>query len=121
MYMTRVILKRVPPPNIIHGVVSAAFPGKRNEKANENLWRVDTLEEAVALLIVSATSPDLALIVNEIGSGNDRNKTLNYEPFLRRIECGQVWNFRLCANPVEHKKKDSSDNRGKNLCIAFCA
>ena len=113
MYMTRVVLKRVPPANIIHGVLSAAFPGKRSDKTNENLWRVDNFGDNSALLIVSVKTPELSHIVKEIGVGDERNKTLDYVPFLERIECGHVWNFRLCANPVEHKKKDSSDKRGK--------
>jgi len=113
MYMTRVMLKRVQQPNIIHGILSAAFPGKRSEKTNESLWRVDSVEDRKELLIVSVSSPELKLIVEKIGADDERNKTLDYAPFLGRIKNGQTWNFRLCANPVEHKKKNPSDKRGK--------
>ena len=123
MYITRIKLKRVPSPNNIHGILSAAFPGKRSNQANENLWRIDNLGEHRVLIIVSANSPDIEQIISNIGinhilshdgdKNNISDKTLAYEPFLGRIENGQVWNFRLCANPVEHKKQDPSDKRGK--------
>lgn len=114
MYMTRVMLKRVPQPNIIHGVLSAAFPGKRSDRANENLWRVDALGDGSALIIVSAGKPDLRRIIGEIGIGDEkRDKILDYEPFLARIERGQAWNFRLCANPVKHKNENPAGERGK--------
>ncbi|MCL2625835.1 MAG: type I-E CRISPR-associated protein Cas6/Cse3/CasE [Cystobacterineae bacterium] len=111
--MTRVVLKRVPPPNIIHGILSAAFPGERNRETNENLWRVDDLENSKELLIVSPNAPELQRIVREIGVLDARNKTLDYKPFLGRIDQGQTWNFRLCANPVEHKKQNRNGKRGK--------
>ena len=123
MYMTRVCLKYLPAPNVIHSILSAAFPGKRSESANENLWRIDNLGDASFLIIVSETEPDLHQIVNSIGAQKNNifvdaddgkpDKTIDYEPFLKRIDIGQIWNFRLCANPVEHKKQNSSDKRGK--------
>jgi len=124
MYMTRIMLKRIPPPNIVHGILSAAFPGQRSDKTNENLWRIDKLGDDRALLIVSANCPDQRRIVDEIGAKtlgieNDRNKTLDYKPFLERIENDQTWNFRLCANPVEHKKQNPDDKRGKIFALRF--
>jgi len=124
MYMTRIMLKRVPPPNIIHGIVAAAFPGQRNDKTNESLWRIDKLGDDRALIIVSTSCPDQRRIVDEIGANrfgveNDRNKTLDYRPFLGRIENDQTWNFRLCANPVEHKKQKPDDKRGKIFALRF--
>ena len=122
MYMTRVILRRLPAPNIVHGILSLAFPGKRSEAANENLWRIDHLGNAQALIIVSTDTPDLEQIVSKVGDNNRKpddevgarqDKTLDYEPFLERVSNGQIWNFRLCANPVEHIKQSPSDKRGK--------
>jgi CRISPR system Cascade subunit CasE len=113
MYMTRVMLRHVPPPNIIHGVLSVAFPGKRNDKTNENLWRVDNFGEDCALIIVSVLRPRLQPIINEIGRSDERNRTLNYEPFLQRIQIDRNLSFRLCANPVENKRKNHNDKRGK--------
>ena len=123
MYITRIMLKRLPTPNNIHGILSAAFPGKRSDQINESLWRVDNLGDSRALIVVSKNSPDTQYIVSKIGINDqkcsaknnnaDLHKTLNYEPFLKRIESGQMWNFRLCANPVEHKKQNLSDKRGK--------
>jgi CRISPR system Cascade subunit CasE len=102
MYMTRVVLKGLEPPNVIHSILCAAFPDRR-----EHLWRIDNLEDSMELLVVSASSPMLQHIVKERGACGDRNKILPYAPFLGRLENDQVWSFRLCANPVEHKKPSS--------------
>ena len=124
MYMTRIMLKRVPPPNIIHGILSAAFPGQRNNRVNENLWRIDKLGDDRALMIVSEVSPDQQRIVEEIGadrfsSSHEKSKTLDYGPFLECIKNDQIWHFRLCANPVEHKKQHPDDKRGKIFALRY--
>ena len=123
MYITRVILKRSPSPDVIHGILSAAFPEKRNDRVNENLWRIDRLGDCESLIIVSASSPHIHEIVSKIGINSilrrvderddNSDKTIDYEPFLSRITFGQAWHFRLCANPVEHKKQSPTDKRGK--------
>jgi len=113
MYMTRVMLKRIPRPDTIHSVLSGAFPGKRNAAANENLWRIDELEYGSALIIVSAIVPVMQYIVDKIGIDDIRNKSLDYNSFLKRIVGGKTWKFRICANPVEHKKDAGDTRRGK--------
>jgi len=122
MYMTRVFLKRLPPPNIIHGILSAALPGERCNKDNICLWRVDKINDDHALIIVSSKSPDIERIVTEIGKKADSNKlmvhhkdnkTIDYSLFLSKLQNNQVWKFRLCANPIENKKQQESDKRGK--------
>ena len=112
MYMTRVMLTRMPDHDAIHSVISAAFPGKRDEKSNGYPWRVDNLEDGAALIIVSAGVPDIKHIVGKLGNGDARDKSLDYGPFLAEIDRGQTWMFRFCANPVEHKKTPG-ENRGK--------
>ena len=123
MYMTRVVIKRLPPPKVIHGILSSAFPGKRNAQINETLWRIDAIGDARVMIIVSTSAPDLQEIASQMGfqsqippdgeAGAISDKTIDYQPFLSRIENRQVWNFRLCANPVEHVKQTPADKRGK--------
>ena len=127
MFMTRVQLKRLPTPDVIHSVLSAAFPGKRSENANENLWRVDNLGDTKVLIIVSTDVPDLKQLVISVGKSkvgefsvnepNKLDKTVDYEPFLKSIANNQKWNFRLCANPVEHKRQTPTDKRGKVFAL----
>jgi len=112
MYLSRVILERIPPPNIIHGVISVAFPGKRSDRANENLWRIDCLGDSNSLLVLSINSPTISHIIEEIGVDDNRNGTIDYDPFLAQIKIGQTWRFRLCANPVKHIS-NSLGGRGK--------
>ena len=123
MYITRVFLKRSPTPNVIHGILSKAFPGKRSETTNESLWRTDNLGDSKVLIIVSANCPDLHHIVSEIGVNKfnaensidcvQKDKTIDYEPFLKQIRNDQNWNFRLLANPIENIKQNPADKRGK--------
>ena len=127
MYMTRVFLRSNPSPSVTHGILSSAFPGVRNSQANEGLWRIDSLGDSRVLIIVSKKTPDLALIADRIGlsklrpfettDGAKLDKTLDYEPFIAQIESNQIWNFRLCANPIEHKKKSPDDKRGKIFAL----
>jgi len=123
MYITKVPLRQYPPPNIIHGVISAAFPERRNEKQNENLWRIDSIKNENVLLIVSKLEPLLSVLNNQLGqkaqSLNDKNdnaniaQTKDYEPYLAAIISGQHLRFRLCANPVRYEKREEKDVRGK--------
>ena len=120
MYITRVFLKRLPTPNIIHGLLSSAFPGERNNAANENLWRTDDIGDSKVLIIVSESSPEIRQIVSEIGANRAKaeisiddkhqDKTIDYDAFLKHIETGQEWNFRLCANPIEHVKQNTKEH-----------
>jgi len=118
MYMSRVMLKRVPSPDVVHRVIAGAFQGKRSEEANEYPWRIDRLGDSSALIIVSADIPEIGHIIREIGVDDARNKTLDYAPFLERIESGKNWRFRICANPVEHKKS-AAVSRGKVYALRF--
>jgi CRISPR system Cascade subunit CasE len=106
------MLRRVPPPHIMHGVLSAALPGKRGADAGGCVWRVDKIGDGRALIFVSAGIPDILRIEAETGIRDARNKTLDYEPFLSKVADGQLWNFRLCANPVE-RKIEVAGTRGK--------
>ena len=123
MYMTRVLLRRKIAPNVIHGILSKAFPNKRSGETNENLWRIDILGYHYAFIIVSKEKPDLCQLENLIGKNSlaqeqtrknlPPNKTIEYTPFIESLNVGQVWKFRLSANPVEHKKQKDSKERGK--------
>jgi len=127
VYMTRVQLRRAPAPDVIHRVLSGVFPGKRSDNKNENLWRIDSLGDSKALIVVSADVPDLDYLIVSVGRGpagaactdefGAQDKTIDYDPFLDKVMDGQNWNFRLCANPVEHKKQNPDDKRGKVFAL----
>jgi CRISPR system Cascade subunit CasE len=125
--MTRVQLRRAPAPDAIHRVLSGVFPGKRNDSKNESIWRIDNLGDSKALIVVSSDIPNLNHLVDSVGIKNSgavstnesgtQDKTIDYNPFLKQVMDGQNWNFRLCANPVEHRRQNPADKRGKIFAL----
>ncbi|MGN1084122.1 MAG: type I-E CRISPR-associated protein Cas6/Cse3/CasE [Lachnospiraceae bacterium] len=106
MYLTRMPLntalqttkRALAAPNLFHGAVEAAFPGERKR----NLWRVDHLAGESYLLVLSEDKPDLTMAAKQFGNAEDSVawETKDYMPLLERIKEGDVWQFRLVANPV---------------------
>ncbi len=99
-------------PQVMHAAVEAAFPA--HQAGERRLWRVDSTGEAVWLYIVSATRPDLTHVLEDIGRPTISTwETKDYQPFLEHLENGQVWAFRLTANPTHsgRKKIGASDTQ----------
>ncbi len=109
MYMSRVRLdtrsretqRALAEPQRMHGALEAAYDGARQR----NLWRIDRFDSFCDLLIVSPTILRLEGLADQF-AGGDREvcATKLYTPFLDRLAVGQLWQFRLCANPVVAKK-----------------
>lgn len=87
-------------PQKLHGAVENSFPGERCRR----LWRLDTLNGKLYLLLLSEDVPDLAELCAQFGTGA-LPETRSYEPLLERVTPGSCWQFRLTANPT-HSKKD---------------
>jgi CRISPR system Cascade subunit CasE len=106
MYLSRIRLnesrrdtmRALSSPHILHGAIEQAFCGERQR----NLWRVDHLNGNCYLLILSTQQPDLTHIAKQFGCPSDDPlwETKDYSKLLDRLETGQNWHFRLCANPV---------------------
>ena len=100
-------------PSLMHGAVEQSYEGSRQR----NLWRVDWLGEKCFLLVVSKEKPDFTHLVKQFGdSEHDPGwDTRNYDTLLQRIVEGNVWKFRLKANPVQSSMtdKDKMTGRGK--------
>lgn len=106
MYMSRLALdagrretmRALQEPQILHRAVESAFPGERERR----LWRIDWLGDTCWLLIVSRDEPDMGTIQRPFGfpSREKAGVSKRYAPFLNRLEKGQIWRFRLKANPV---------------------
>lgn len=121
MYLSRVALdsnqretmQLLSSPYLMHGAVERSFSGVRERR----LWRVDWLKDTCYLLILSGQEPHLANIVEKYGFPKSSLpfEIKEYQPFLERLEEGQSWRFRLCANPVRSSSvvKESGSRRGK--------
>lgn len=91
-------------PQVMHAAVEAAFSAR--ESGERRLWRIDRVGEAVWLYIVSTSRPDLTHVMEAIGRPATSSwETKEYGPFLDRLGNGQVWGFRLTANPTHSGRK----------------
>ena len=95
-------------PQKLHAAVESSFPPGK-EKAGRNLWRIDRLDSAMYLLVLSGEKPDFSHIVEQFGWPNaEQNwETKNYNRLMEQIETRQRWQFRLRANPVHSVKQNN--------------
>ncbi|KUP97436.1 type I-E CRISPR-associated protein Cas6/Cse3/CasE [Thermobifida cellulosilytica] len=112
MYLTRFRLntarsgtrKLLASPQAMHAAVMASFPTLLPSAADRPrvLWRVDRTSRAeVFLHIVSPPKPDLTHLAEQAGWPTQPEwQTHDYTPFLSGLAKGDVWAFRLTANPV---------------------
>ena len=121
MYLSRIALdtkkretmRALASPQLLHGAVEQSFGRERRR----NLWRIDWLGETCYLLVLSTERPDFMHIADQFGYPALQwpFETKEYGPLLERLRLGQIWRFRLCANPVRSscKEKDKASGRGK--------
>lgn len=116
MYLSRVALNicrrstmtALASPQKLHAAVESSFPPVK-EKVGRILWRIDKLDNIFYLLVLSVGKPDFSHIIEQFGWPRSEQKweTKNYTPLIEQIEAGQIWRFRLRANPVHSVKRDS--------------
>jgi len=92
-------------PQILHAAVMqsfAALPALPDGSSPRVLWRLDrNTSNQVLLYIVSPDRPDLTHIVEQAGWPTTGSwDTFAYTPFLDKLKAGDIWTFRLTANPV---------------------
>ncbi|KAB8169842.1 type I-E CRISPR-associated protein Cas6/Cse3/CasE [Streptomyces sp. 3MP-14] len=125
MYLTRFRLNTGRPgarrllasPHQMHGAVNMAFPDPqpRDGQGPRVLWRVDSEHPAdTKLYIVSPERPDLTHLKEQAGWPTLEApgwSTFLYGEFLNDLREGDIWGFRLTANPVHHirRPEDSAD------------
>jgi len=125
MYLSRIALNTklrktmwaLASPQVLHSAVESSFPRNRNKEENRVLWRIDNLADVCYLLVLSTEQPDFLHIAQQFGYPHMEPKweTKNYNILLDRLKNGQVWRFRLRANPVRSSftEKDGKTGRGK--------
>lgn len=120
MYLSRIALNTesrntllaLGSPHILHAAVEGGSKG-HNQR---NLWRVDWLGGICYLLVLSPNKPDFSRLFEQCGypGSEPRWETRDYEPLLSRLKQGQVWQFRLKANPTRSGSKEWDESgRGK--------
>ncbi|AGB27114.1 CRISPR-associated protein, Cse3 family (plasmid) [Mycobacterium sp. JS623] len=96
-------VKLLSSPQAMHAAVQSAFPPRALEDAGgRTLWRIDRATNAeTTLYLVSPVAPDLTHLVEQAGwQTGDSWRTRDYRNLLNRLAVGQVWAFRLTANPT---------------------
>jgi CRISPR system Cascade subunit CasE len=104
-------------PHVLHGAVESSFPRRLNEKRERILWRVDYVPDTCNLLVLSAKQPDFLHIARQFGY-EQKWETKNYNSLLARLQTGQVWRFRLRANPVHSSCIEKSETSGRGKIFA---
>jgi CRISPR system Cascade subunit CasE len=121
MYMSRVALdvqnrkklRELSHLGAYHAWVEDSFPEERNKPKNERsrkLWRIDRLQGATYLLVVSPAPSDLSALEKYGVAGSAACK--DYAPLLARIAAGQRLRFRATLNPVMSIPR-SGEKRGR--------
>lgn len=117
MYLTRFRInparrgarKLLSSPQAMHAAVLASFPDPVTLGGNRGrvLWRVDAGHTGNrTLYLVSPVEPDLTHLVEQAGWPTTESWQVRpYAPFLYSLQKGQVWAFRLTANPSRSGKQ----------------
>jgi len=125
MFLSRVALdlqrrdtvRALASPHVLHGAVEASFSGDDKEKRERSLWRIDHLGDLCYLLVLSKDAPHSAAIATQFGYADKDHvwETKCYQALLSGLKQGQVFRFRLRANPVRSSsaEKDPHTGRGK--------
>ena len=99
-------------PQKFHGAVENSFSGERRRR----LWRLDSLNGKLYLLLLSEELPDLTGLCAQFGTGA-APETRRYEPLLERVTPGSCWQFRLTANPTR-TRKDPADPLARGALLS---
>lgn len=97
-------------PNLIHGTLCSSNPGKKI------LWRIDHVNRARHLLLLSEEKPDLTGLVSQFGKEGTEEKTLDLSVMISRFIPGSKWIFRIKANPVF---RTQSKETGKKTYVDY--
>lgn len=102
-------------PQRMHAAVMSSYPPVLTGEAPRVLWRVDRrASHDVQLYVVSIRQPDLTHLVEQAGwPTSEAWQTTSYGPFLDRLQEGQLWRFRITANPVQVLPSGAHGVRGK--------
>ncbi|CAM3055254.1 type I-E CRISPR-associated protein Cas6/Cse3/CasE [Actinomyces slackii] len=98
----RLARKYLGSPQAMHAVVmkaASATSPVSDGGTGRVLWRVDQGAFGTSLFIASPAEPDTAQLVADAAPLGAQARVGDYEPFLNRLAAGQVWAFRLAANP----------------------
>ncbi|SER20426.1 type I-E CRISPR-associated protein Cas6/Cse3/CasE [Actinokineospora terrae] len=89
-------------PRTMHAAILGGLP--EHGAGDRVLWRLDTREHRVDLLVLTPTRPDWTHIVEQAGwpqADGEHVLLRDYTPALGHVAHGREFAFRLTANPVQ--------------------
>ncbi|NLE80259.1 MAG: type I-E CRISPR-associated protein Cas6/Cse3/CasE, partial [Rhodococcus sp.] len=101
-------------PQAMHAAVLCSFPPivTSTEDQGRVLWRVDADGPHRWLYVLSPREPQMTHLAEQAGwSDNSTWTTRDYIPLLDRLAEGQLWAFRLTANPVHQIRRESDGKK----------
>jgi CRISPR system Cascade subunit CasE len=99
----------------LHGIIERCFDGDRERV----LWRIDKLGGREYILILSNRLPNLSYAAEQICDGNEIiEDSKNYGKTLENVKSGDIYRFRLRANPVR-KTHDKNGEKERNITSAI--
>jgi len=108
-------MRAISSPKLFHGAIEKSYNGERIRK----LWRIDWLNENCFLLILGPEKCDYSHIVEQFGYPDiEKAEMKDYNSLLMRLEEGQIWQFRLTANPVRSSIKEKGGKTGRGKIFA---
>lgn len=95
-------------PQTLHAAVLAGFADPAPSSDGRVLWRLDRHgEHRLLLYVASPDRPDFTHISEQAGWPTTETwETASYERLLDSLRAGDVWQFRLTANPVRSGRRD---------------
>ena len=100
----RSTMKALSAPQMLHGAVENSFTGERRRR----LWRSDSLNDRLYLLVLCEEQPDFSGLIRQFGVPDGQAEIKDYAPLLQRITAGSYWRFRLTANPTVSKSSGTN-------------
>jgi len=94
---------------VAHATIEGAFFDKEKTR---KLWRLDYYQGEPYVLILSKDKPNFSRLASQFGYSDEGGETKDYQKVLNVLAVGQVFRFRLCANPV-HSISMGEGKRGK--------
>lgn len=101
-------------PQAMHAAVMGSHPRFLDDRVSGRvLWRIDQpAKHDIQVYVVSPVTPDFTGLLEQAGwpTQPDWDST-EYQPFLDMLDTGQVWRFRVTANPVRVLARTPGDTR----------
>ena len=102
-------------PQAMHAAILSCFPPSQSEGRGRVLWRLDQTGSSTVIFMVSNTCPDFTSLTEQAGWPHAKGwRSMPYEQVLDSLKTGDLYSFRLTANPT-HAVRTEGGGSSKRL------